>query len=69
MYHTKPYDAKQISEQVRKLYGDPYIKNRKGIYEYILGGSLNTKLIVVRVFDEATRKSVYTKQTTEAENK
>ena len=68
-YHTKPYDAKKVWEQVRKLYGDPYIKSRKGIFEYILGGSVDTKLIDIRIFDEATRKSIYTKQTIEAENK
>jgi 5-methylcytosine-specific restriction endonuclease McrA len=37
------------------------------LFEYILGGSIDTKLLEVRVFDEATKKSVYTKQTLEAE--
>lgn len=45
------------------------MKNRKGIFEYILGGSTDTKLLEVRVFDEATKKSVYTIQTAEAEKK
>lgn len=66
-YHTKAYDPKKISAEVQKLYGDPYIKNRKGIFEYILGGSKDAKLLNVRVFDEATKKSVYSKQTKEAE--
>ena len=48
---------------------DPYIKNRKGIFEYILGGSEDTKFLDIRVFDEATRRSVYAKQTKEAETK
>ena len=54
---------------MRTLYADPYVKNRKGIFEYILGGSVDTKLLDVRVFDEATKKSVYAKQTHEAEGK
>jgi len=54
---------------VKALYADPYVKNRKGIFEYILGGSTDTKLLEVRVFDEATKKSVYAKQKTEAEKK
>ena len=68
-YHKKSYNPKKVSEQVKQLYADPYIKNRKGVFEYILGGSIDTKLLVVRVFDEATKKSVYTKQTSEAEKK
>ncbi|MCB4234684.1 hypothetical protein LDL59_05045 [Kaistella anthropi] len=62
----KPYDPKVISAQVRELYADPYIKTRKGIFEYILGGSVDTKLLEVRVFDEATKKSVYALQTKKA---
>jgi len=68
-YHKKSYNPAKVSAEVRKLYGDPYIKNRKGIFEYILGGSTDTKLLDVRVFDEATKRSVYTKQTKEAETK
>ncbi len=68
-YHEKPYNPQKVSEKVKQLYGDPYIKYRKGIFEYILGGSVDTKLLDVRVFDEATKKSVYAKQTKEAELK
>ncbi|MEK3936933.1 MULTISPECIES: HNH endonuclease family protein [Sporosarcina] len=68
-YHSKSYSPKKVSEEVRKLYGDPYIKKRKGIFEYILGGSLDTKLLEVRIFDEATKKSVYSQQTTKAKKK
>jgi hypothetical protein len=68
-YHKQPYNSKIVSEQVKKIYADPYIKNRKGIFEYILGGSTDTKLLEVRVFDEATKKSKYAIQTTEAEKK
>jgi len=68
-YHDNAYDPKEISKQVRNLYSDPYVKNRKGIFEYILGGSVDTKLLDVRIFDEATKKSVYTKQTQEAKAK
>jgi len=65
-YHKKAYNPNQVSAEVQKLYGDSYIKNRKGIFEYILGGSVDTKLIDIRVFDEATKKSVYSTQTTVA---
>lgn len=35
----------------------------KGIYEYILGGCVETKLLNIRIFDEPTKKSVYAQQT------
>lgn len=62
-YHAKSYDPAKVSAQVQSLYGDPYVKNSRGIFEYILGGQEDTRLLVVRVFDEATKKAVYTKQT------
>jgi hypothetical protein len=68
-YSKKPYDPQEISEQVKQLYTDPYVKNRKGVFEYILGGLTDTKLLDVRVFDEATKKSTFSKQTQEAEKK
>ena len=68
-YHKKAYNPAKVSAEVQKLYGDPYVKNRKGIFEYILGGSTDTKLLDVRVFDDATKKSVYASQTKKAEAK
>lgn len=68
-YHKKAYNPTQISTEVHKLYGDPYIKNRKGIFEYILGWLTDTKLLDVRVFDEATKRSTYEAQTTKAKGK
>lgn len=67
--HKKSYDPSKVSSEVNKLYGDPYVKNRKGIFEFILGGSVDTKLLDVRVFDEATKKAVYKQQTEIAEKK
>jgi len=66
-YHHTSYNPAKVSQEVKKLYGDPYIKNRKGIFEYILGGSVEPKLLDVRVFDDATKKSVYSTQTAKAE--
>jgi len=68
-YHDKTYDSVETSSKLRELYGNPYVKNRRGIFEYILGGSLDTKLLEVRVFDDATKKSIYSTQTVAAESK
>ncbi|MFZ3152201.1 MAG: DUF262 domain-containing protein [Anaerolineaceae bacterium] len=66
-YHEKPYSPAQVSRDVQKLLADPYVTSRKGIFEYILGGSVNTKLLAVRVFDEAAKSKVYSIQTTKAQ--
>ena len=66
-YHHQPYDPARVSAQVRALYGDPYVKNRRGIFEYILGGAADTTLLDVRVFDEAVKRTVYARQTAQAE--
>jgi hypothetical protein len=68
-YRRNPYDPKKVSEAVHRLYADPYVKNRRGVFEYILGGMTDTKLLDIRVFDEATKRSTYAKQKKEAETK
>ena len=62
-YHNKPYDPAEVSAMVHKLYGDAAVKNRKGVFEYILGGCQDTRLLDIRVFEESTKKAVYTNQT------
>lgn len=68
-YHKTAYNPSKVSEKVHELYDDPFIKNYKGIFEYILGGEKDTKLLDVRIFDEAVKRRVYNKQTTEAKEK
>jgi 5-methylcytosine-specific restriction endonuclease McrA len=68
-YHNKKYNQNNVSEAVHRLYADPYVKNRRGVFEYILGGEKDTKLLDVRVFDEATKKVVYARQTDEAKKR
>ena len=65
-YHKQPYDPAAVAAKQRELYEDYYVKNKKGIYEFILGGCQDTKLLEVRCFDEPTKKSVYARQTDEA---
>jgi hypothetical protein len=45
------------------------VKSRKGIWEFVLGGSKETRLLEVRVFDDATKKSAYKAQGLEAEER
>lgn len=62
-YHNNSYDQGKLGEGVRRLYGDPSVKRRAGIFEYLLGGETDTTLLDVRVFDESTSRAVYKKQT------
>jgi len=66
-YRNTPYDPAQVSADLKRLYGDLYVKNRKGIFEFILGGQQDTKLLEIRVFDKATAQAAYAKQTKKAE--
>ena len=65
-YHNIAYNPADISHSVHLLYGDPYVKNRKGIFEFVLGGKKDTRLLDIRVFDEATKRVIYNRQTAKA---
>lgn len=62
-YHGKSYDPKKISDAVKALFADDAVINHKGVFEYLLGGSTDTKLLTIRVFDEKVKKKTYEKQT------
>ncbi len=68
-YHGKSYDPKKLSGEVRRLAADPYVTSRKGIFEYLLGGSADKKLLAVRVFDDRVKRAAYDRQTQAAEAK
>lgn len=68
-YRSTPFDPGKLSAEVKRLYADPYVKNRRGVFEYILGGCQDPKFLDIRVFDEATKNSVYSTQTAAAEAK
>ncbi len=70
-YGENKYDSKKVGEEVKKLYADNIIKSRSGIFEFILGGSVDYKLLDIRFFEDSVKKSVYTTQTDTAklENK
>jgi len=68
-YHGNSYDPKTMLDAVKKLAADDYVKSRKGIFEFLLGGSVNTKLLDVRVFETPVKRAAYAKQTQAAEGK
>jgi hypothetical protein len=68
-YHRTKYNPVKVSAAVQKLYGDGFVKNRRGIFEYVLGGEKETKLLEVRVFEDSTKRAAYEAQTTDAKKK
>lgn len=65
-YHTQPYNPAKMKQRVAELYADPYVKNKRGVFEFLLGGETDTKLLDIRIFDEATKRAVYARQTEQA---
>lgn len=65
-YHSNSYNPATIDADVDALRADPQVLNNKGIYEYLLGGKTDLKLLSVRVFDEKTKVAAYEQQTQKA---
>lgn len=65
-YHSKSYNPAKVDAQVSTLLGDPFVDSRKGVYEYVLGGSTDHKLLSIRVFDDKTSTLRYQQQTDKA---
>lgn len=65
-FHNQPLNHAKLSQEVRELIQDDYVTNRKGIFEYVLGGCLDTKLLNIRLFDKTTMRKVYQQQTEKA---
>lgn len=68
-YHNKPYSVEMITDRVQALQADESIKCRRNIYEYVLGGETDTKLLNIRIFEESTKKLAYKRQTDSAKEK
>lgn len=66
-YHKNAYSKDKVAERVNALLDDSQVGDKKGIFEYVLGGEKDSRLLNVRVFDKKTIKAVYRKQTADAE--
>jgi len=68
-YHGRSYDPRKMSANVKELAADDNVTSNKGIFEFLLGGSVDTKLLDVRVFEPKVKRAAYTKQTQAAKAK
>ncbi|MBR5167877.1 MAG: DUF262 domain-containing protein [Salinivirgaceae bacterium] len=69
LYHKNAYNPAKVSERVQTLMADDYVEDKKGIFEYILGGEVDKSLLNIRLFEPSVIKSVYAKQTADAKEK
>ena len=68
-YRKTAYNPERVWRRVEELYGDEFVTDRRGIFEYILGGEKETRLLNVRVFSDKEKKQVYARQTADAEKR
>lgn len=68
-YSNQSYDPNKVKDQVNELLDSPFVFNKRGVFEYVLDGSTQHNLLDIRVFDEATKRTVYKQQTEEAKEK
>lgn len=68
-YHKNSYNPQEVSKKLNELYNDIFVKDTKGICEYILGGCTDTKLLNIRMFDDDVKRKRYSIQTQEAKAK
>ena len=66
LYHKNAYNPAKVSERVQALMADDFVKDKRGIFEYVLGGEVDKSLLNIRLFEPSVIKSVYAKQTQDA---
>ena len=66
-YRARKYDAAELKATIDRLYADEYVTNPRGIFEYVLSGCSEPKLLQIRLFDARTKRLAYARQTAEAE--
>lgn len=65
-YHNCAYDTEKIQSDVNTLLTDESVSNPRGIYEYVLGGKRDARLLNIRIFSNAIKRKAYEYQTLNA---
>ncbi|MDV9113758.1 HNH endonuclease family protein [Lactiplantibacillus plantarum] len=65
-YHRNSYNPSEIQARVRELYADPDITKHAGIFQFVLGGETNPRLLNIRAFSDTDKKAKYAEQTNQA---
>lgn len=62
-FHGNFYEPDKVMAKVDELIADDSVTAKRGIIEYVLGGCVDTKLLHIRLFDNNTKRVVFTRQT------
>lgn len=66
VYHHTSYNGADMVKRVEGLLADPAVRKESGIFEFLLAGETDYRLLELRVFDDATKRAVYAQQTQRA---
>ncbi|KAF5061950.1 hypothetical protein DSECCO2_310060 [anaerobic digester metagenome] len=61
-YYNRIYDITEVKNRVHELMDDPEVTRYAGVFEYILGGEKDVRLLSLRQFDEPTKRAKYKQQ-------
>lgn len=61
------YNGTALGARVEGLLSSAAVHNRKGVYEYVLGGETEPKLLNIRLFEDKDKRVKYAEQTKAAE--
>ena len=68
-YKSTPYNATALDKAIDELRADEAVRNKRGIYEYVLGGEVDPSLLDVRLFEPSIKKQAYAAQTADAKKR
>ena len=66
LYHDVPHDPLRLENDICRLLADDHVMDRRGVFEYVLGGCADHRLPHIRLFDDDTMRYAYARQTAEA---
>ncbi|WP_148239449.1 HNH endonuclease family protein [Ruania zhangjianzhongii] len=66
LYHQTAYNTADVDKAVDELLADDAVNNRKGVYEYVLGGKSTPQLLDIRIFEKKDKGVAYQRQTQKA---
>lgn len=61
-YHSQDYNTIALEKKVKDLMANDEIQAKKGIFEYLLGGEVEEKLLNPRKFSESMKRTAFERQ-------
>ncbi|MDE0571805.1 DUF262 domain-containing protein [Demequina sp. B12] len=62
-YHGVSYSPSDVDADVQALLSDESVGDKRGVYEFVLGGKTEPRLLNIRLFDRAIKQKAFARQT------